>query len=108
MSGQINFPPIRVQLFSDTKTRPSEAMLEAMMRAETGDEQAGEDPTTNELCARVADLLGKEAAVFLPSGTMCNQIALAVHCRPGDEVIRERTSHIVSSKKCNIYSRCTL
>ena len=85
-----------VQLFSDTKTRPSQAMLEAMMRAETGDEQAGEDPTTNALCERVADLLGKEAALFLPSGTMCNQIALAVHCRPGDEVICEATSHIVN------------
>lgn len=85
-----------VQLFSDTKTRPSKAMLEAMMRAETGDEQAGEDPTTNALCERVADMLGKEAALFLPSGTMCNQIALAVHCRPGDEVICEATSHIVN------------
>ena len=71
-------------------------MLDAMARAETGDEQAGEDPTTNELCARVADMLGKQAAVFLPSGTMCNQIALAAHCRPGDEVICERTSHIVN------------
>ena len=85
-----------VQLFSDTKTRPSKAMLEAMMRAETGDEQAGEDPTTNALCERVADMLGKEAAMFLPSGTMCNQIALAVHCRLGDEVICEATSHIIN------------
>ncbi|MFP6736181.1 MAG: GntG family PLP-dependent aldolase [Rhodospirillales bacterium] len=95
MSDQA-LPPIRVQLFSDTKTRPSEAMLDAMTRAETGDEQAGEDPTTNALCDRVAEMLGKEAALFLPSGTMCNQIALAVHCRPGDEVICERTSHIVN------------
>ena len=85
-----------IQLFSDTKTRPSKPMLEAMALAETGDEQAGEDPTTNALCERVAAMLGKEAALFLPSGTMCNQIALAVHCRPGEEVIAEATSHIIN------------
>lgn len=91
MSGQV-----RVQLFSDTKTRPSAPMLAAMAAAETGDEQAGEDPTTNALCERTAAMLGKAAALFLPSGTMCNQIALAVHCRPGDEVIAERSSHIIN------------
>ncbi|MAF47182.1 MAG: GntG family PLP-dependent aldolase [Rhodospirillales bacterium] len=91
MSGQV-----RVQLFSDTKTRPSAPMLAAMAGAETGDEQAGEDPTTNVLCERTAAMLGKAAALFLPSGTMCNQIALAVHCRPGDEVIAERSSHIIN------------
>lgn len=81
--------------YSDTKTRPTQAMREAMLTAEVGDEQKDEDPTTTELCSRVADLLGKEAALFLPSGTMCNEIAIRVHVRPGDEIICERTCHII-------------
>ncbi|MEO1456169.1 MAG: beta-eliminating lyase-related protein, partial [Pseudomonadota bacterium] len=81
--------------YSDTQTRPTRAMREAVLEAELGDEQRDADPTTNALCARMAALLGKEAAVFLPSGTMCNEIAIAVHCRPGDEVICERSSHIL-------------
>ncbi|MDP7625156.1 MAG: threonine aldolase family protein [Rhodospirillales bacterium] len=85
-----------VELFSDTKTRPGKAMLEAMMTAEVGDEQADEDPTTNALQKKVADLLGKEAALFVPSGTMCNQIAMAVHCQPGDEIIADKTAHIIN------------
>ncbi len=85
-----------VELYSDTKTRPSKAMLEAMMIAEVGDEQANEDPTTIALQQKVADLLGKEAALFVPSGTMCNQIALAVHCQPGDEIIADKTAHIIN------------
>lgn len=85
-----------INFYSDTQTRPSRAMLETALTAETGDEQSGRDPTTNALCERVAALLGHEAAVFLPSGTMCNEIALAVHGRPGDEVICDRTSHIVN------------
>ena len=85
----------QVDLRSDTVTRPTPAMRRAMAEAEVGDEQRGEDPTANALQARVAALLGKEAAVFLPSGTMCNEIALLVHCRPGDEVICDRTAHIV-------------
>ena len=80
-----------VDLRSDTVTRPTAAMRHAMAEAEVGDEQRGEDPTVNALQARVAALLGKEAAVFLPSGTMCNEIALLVHCRPGDEVICDHT-----------------
>lgn len=83
-----------IDLFSDTKTRPTHAMRQAMANAEVGDEAAFEDPTVNRLCAKVAELTGKEAALFTPSGTMCNQIALAVLCRPGDEVILDRTSHI--------------
>ena len=71
--------PPRIDLFSDTKTRPSMEMRKAMCAAEVGDEQADEDPTTFSLCEIVADLLGHEKALFLPSGTMCNQIALAVH-----------------------------
>ena len=82
--------------YSDTQTKPSRAMLEAALDAPLGDEQKGADPTTRALEERVAELLGKEDAVFLPSGTMCNQIALRVHCRPGDEVICERTCHIVN------------
>lgn len=81
--------------YSDTQTRPTRAMRQAVLEAETGDEQMGEDPTTNALCARVAELLGKAAAVFLPSGTMCNEIAIAVHCRPGDEVICARNAHVI-------------
>ena len=85
-----------IDLFSDTMTRPSPGMRKAMADAEVGDEQRGEDPSTNALQDRVAELLGKEAAVFLPSGTMCNQIALAVHCRPGDEIIAPDNCHIFS------------
>ncbi len=82
--------------YSDTKTKPTHAMRQAVLSAEVGDEQKNEDPTTKELCTRVAQLLGKEAAVFLPSGTMCNEIAIRVHVRPGDEVICERSCHIVN------------
>jgi threonine aldolase len=70
-------------------------MREAMARAEVGDERANEDPTVNRLVERCAALLGKEAALYLPSGTMCNEIALAVHCRPGDEVLCDVTSHVI-------------
>ena len=84
-----------IDLFSDTQTRPTDAMRQAIARAEVGDEQRFEDPTTNRLRERVCELLGFEDAVFLPSGTMCNEIAIAVHCRPGDEVIAEASSHII-------------
>ena len=66
-------PPVRVNLYSDTQTRPTAAMKQAMMAAEVGDEQAGVDPTVDALCDRMAALLGTEAAMFLPSGTMCNR-----------------------------------
>jgi len=82
--------------YSDTHTIPSRAMREAALDAPVGDEQNDSDPTTLALCARVAELLGKEAAVFLPSGTMCNEIALLVHCRPGDEIYCDRTAHILN------------
>ena len=82
--------------FSDTKTKPSRAMRETVLNAVVGDEQSDEDDTTIELCRRVAALLGKEAAVFLPSGTMCNEIAIRVHMRPGEELICERSCHIVN------------
>jgi threonine aldolase len=90
--------PIRIDLYSDTHTKPSRAMKEAMLAAELGDEQGGTDPTVWALCDQVAALLGKEAAVFMPSGTMCNQVALATHCRPGDEVLAHEDAHIQNSE----------
>jgi len=81
--------------FSDTQTKPSRAMLETVFTADVGDEQRGEDATTRKLEARVAELLGKDAAVYMPSGTMCNEIAIHIHCRPGDEIICAAQSHIV-------------
>jgi len=88
--------PVRINLLSDTQTRPTPAMREAIARAEVGDEQIGDDPSVNVLCERVADLLGKEAAVFMPSGTMCNVAATLVHCRPGDEILAHETAHIIA------------
>ena len=88
--------PVRINLLSDTQTRPTPGMREAMARAEVGDEQIGDDPTVNLLCERVADLLGKEAAVFMPSGTMCNVAATLVHCRAGDEILAHETAHIIA------------
>ena len=85
--------PPKVDLYSDTQTRPSPAMRQAIAAADVGDEQRGEDPTVNRLQERVAELLGKTRALFLPSGTMCNEIAYRVWARPGDEVILDRTAH---------------
>jgi threonine aldolase len=88
-----------VNLYSDTQTRPSPGMRAAMAAAEVGDEQRRQDPTTLELEERVASLLGHEDAVFLPSGTMCNEIALRLHVRPGgDELILERSAHPVTAE----------
>ncbi|WP_135470676.1 threonine aldolase family protein [Crenalkalicoccus roseus] len=91
-------PPVRINLYSDTQTRPTPAMREAMLRAEVGDEQHGDDPTVHALCDRMAALMGKEAAMFLPSGTMCNVVAILTHCRSGDEVVAHETSHILHSE----------
>jgi len=82
-----------IDLRSDTVTRPTAAMRAAMAAAEVGDDQYGEDPTTNRLQARCAELLGHEAALWLPSGTMANQAALRTLTRPGDEVIVSRECH---------------
>lgn len=84
---------VKVDLFSDTVTRPTAAMRRFMCDAEVGDEQQREDPTVNLLQDMVADLLGKESALFLPSGTMCNQVAFAVHCRAGDEILLQELAH---------------
>ena len=83
----------RVDLYSDTTTLPTAEMRQAMAHAEVGNEQAGEDPTVNRLCAMMAELSGKEAAIFLPSGTMCNEIAYRVWCQPGQEIALDKTSH---------------
>ena len=83
-----------INLYSDTQTRPTQAMRQAIATAEVADEQRGQDPTTLQLEERVAELLGHGAAVFLPSGTMCNQIAFRLHARPGgDEMILDRSAH---------------
>jgi threonine aldolase len=83
-----------VNLYSDTQTRPSEGMRRAIASADVADEQRLADPTTNRLQERVAELLGQEAALFLPTGTMCNQISFRLHARPGgDELILDRTAH---------------
>jgi threonine aldolase len=80
---------------SDTVTKPTPAMRRAMAEAEVGDDVYGEDPTVNRLEERVAERLGLEAALFVPSGTQANQIAMGLHCRQGDEVITEAGSHIL-------------
>lgn len=88
-----------INLYSDTQTRPTAGMREAIAGAVVGDEQRGLDPTTLDLQDRVAELLGFPAAVFLPSGTMCNEIALRLHARPGgDELLLDRTAHPVNSE----------
>jgi len=89
----INFAPM-IDYRSDTVTAPTPAMLEVMMTARTGDDVFGEDPTVNLLEQRAAELFGMEAAIFCPSGTMTNQIAIKAHTQPGDEVICDRLSHI--------------
>ena len=83
-----------IDLRSDTVTRPTPAMRQAMAAAEVGDDVLGDDPTVLRLQKRFAEMLGKEAAVFVPSGTMSNQIGLRIHCRPGDEFICELNCHI--------------
>ena len=86
--------PYRVDLRSDTVTTPSPAMRRAMAEAEVGDDVFGEDPTVARLEAAGAAALGREASLFVPSGTMGNQIALHLHARPGSEVICDRRGHV--------------
>jgi threonine aldolase len=85
----------RIDLRSDTVTLPSDAMRSAMANAPVGDDQYGEDPTVRALQERVAGLLGKGAALFVPSGTMANQIALKLLTRPGDDVVVGDEAHVV-------------
>lgn len=84
-----------IDLRSDTVTKPTEAMREAMAKAEVGDDVYGEDPTVNRLQDMAAGLLGKKAALFVPSGTMANQLAIRIQTQPGQEVIAESKAHIV-------------
>lgn len=86
--------PLVVDLRSDTVTRPTPAMRRAMAEAEVGDDVIDVDPSVQRLQEHVAELLGKEAAVFVPSGTMSNQIGVRIHCKPGDELICESSCHI--------------
>jgi threonine aldolase len=83
-----------INLISDTATKPTPEMLRVMLAAEVGDDVFGEDPSVNALEAKVADLFGKAAAVFCPSGTMTNQIAIKAHTQPLDEIICEESSHV--------------
>ncbi len=83
-----------IDLRSDTVTRPTKGMLEAMFSAKVGDDVFGDDPTVKQLEDKVTKMFGKEAAVFTPSGTMANQIGINVHVNPGDEAICDITSHI--------------
>jgi threonine aldolase len=92
----------RISLISDTETRPTPAMREAIARAEVGDEQRGEDPTVNALQERVAALLGKEAALWLPAGTMCNFVAVKVHTAPADAIISDGMAHIVRAESAGV------
>src|SRR5207249_7515997 len=88
-------PSVPIDLRSDTVTRPSPGMRQAMAEAPVGDDQYGEDPSVNRLQDRIAELLGKEAALFVPSGTMSNQIALKLLTRPGDDVVVGEEAHVV-------------
>lgn len=92
------FPPPRIDLYSDTKSKPSPAMRRAIANAEVGDEQRDEDPTVRKLQDMTCELLGKEAALFLPSGTMGNAIAYRVWVEPGQEVILDKTCHVLHSE----------
>src|SRR4051794_17493532 len=85
-----------VDLRSDTVTRPTPAMRRAMAEAEVGDDVLDGDPTTRRLETRVAELLGKEAGLFFPSGTMANQAAVWVHTSPGTEVLLDENAHIIN------------
>ncbi len=85
-----------IDLRSDTVTKPGPAMRKAMAEAEVGDDVFGEDPTVNRLQDRVAELLGKDAAVFMPTGTMANQAAIGAHVVPGDEIVCDQGCHVVN------------
>ncbi len=91
-----------IDLRSDTVTKPSPGMRQAMAEAEVGDDVFGEDPCVNRLQEMAAQLLGKEAALFVPSGTMANQLCIKVYTQPGDEIIMERTNHPFNSESGGI------
>src|SRR5438045_8168835 len=84
-----------VDLRSDTVTRPNPEMRRAMAEAEVGDDVYGEDPTVNRLEARAAEVFGREAALFFPTGSMANQTAIRLHTRPGEEIVCEARAHVL-------------
>src|SRR5680860_1615038 len=85
---------MKINLISDTVTKPTPAMLDAMMSAEVGDDVFKADPTVNALEQKVAEMFGKEAALFFPSGTMTNQTAIKLHTNPGDQLICDKYAHV--------------
>ena len=87
-----------INLFSDTQTRPTDGMRAAMAAAEVGDEQRRADPTVNQLQERMAELLGKPRALFFPTGTMCNLVAIGAHTTPGDSIVVEHSGHVLRSE----------
>lgn len=91
-----------IPLISDTESKPTAAMRAAIANAEVGDEQRGEDPTVNRLQARVAELLGKEAALWFPGGTMCNFVAIKVHTQPADAIVADAMSHIIRAESAGV------
>lgn len=91
-----------IPLISDTESKPTAAMRVAIANAEVGDEQRGEDPTVNRLQARVAELLGKEAALWFPGGTMCNFVAIKVHTRPADAIVADAMAHIIRAESAGV------
>ena len=91
-------PDTIIPLFSDTETRPTPGMRAAIAAADVGDEQKGEDPTVIRLQERVAELLGKEAALWLPTGTMCNLVAVKTHTRPGDALVADWMAHVIRAE----------
>jgi threonine aldolase len=105
-------PPINppIDLRSDTVTRPTAAMRAAMATAEVGDDVYGEDPTVNRLERRAAEIFGREASIFVPTGTMGNQIAIRLHTRPGEEVICESRAHILDWEMASaaVFSGCLI
>ena len=91
-----------IPLSSDTETQPTPAMRDAIAKAEVGDEQHGNDPTVNALQDRVADLLGKEAALWFPGGTMCNFVATKVHTQPADGIVADWMAHIIRAESAGV------
>ena len=89
----------RIDLRSDTVTKPTAQMRQAIAAAEVADDVYGEDPTTCRLQDQLAEMLGKEAALFMPSGTMTNQVGVRIHCKPGDEFICETRCHIYNAEQ---------
>src|SRR5947209_14742751 len=100
--AETNNPAAPIDLRSDTVTKPTPEMRRAMAEAEVGDDVYGEDPTVNRLEQRAAEIFGREAAIFVPTGTMGNQIAIKIHTHHGQEVICEERAHIINLESATI------